>query len=397
MLFALGYNLLLGYTGLPSFGHGAYLRHRAPTRSGCSSSRSWPNLWFDLAGAARDRGAAGRAGRGLHLAPARHLLRAADHRVRPGLLVRRRSSGIRSPAARTDSSTSRRLPADFGFVAFDLKSNAAIFYFAFGVFAVVVVALWRLVHSPLGRVLTAIKQNETRAAFVGYNVWLYKWLAFTISAAVAGLAGGAVRARAAVGLPQRDEPALVRASSSMMVLIGGGLVSFWGPVHRRALLHPRARPPRRVHRDLAALVRPPVHGDGAVEARRHRRPVAGLAAAPTQGQAPAPTGGSSGLTMALFEARHLHKRFGRQVVLRGHLARVRGRAAVGHHGAERRRQDDLLQRADRPLRAGSRRRDLRRRRRSRAWRRAQIARARHLALVPDHEPVQRLLGARQRA
>ena len=42
--------------------------------------------------------------------------------------------------------------------------------------------LWRLVHSPFGRVLAAIRQNETRARFVGYNVWLYKWLAFTLSA-----------------------------------------------------------------------------------------------------------------------------------------------------------------------------------------------------------------------
>ena len=123
----------------------------------------------------------------------------------------------------------RRLPADFGFVAFDLKSNAALFYFAFGVFALVVVALWRLVHSPFGRILTAIKQNETRAAFVGYNVWLYKWLAFTLSAAVAGIAGGLF------ALAQQSAyPNVMSLHSSgfvvMMVLIGGGLVSFWGPV-----------------------------------------------------------------------------------------------------------------------------------------------------------------------
>ena len=123
----------------------------------------------------------------------------------------------------------RRLPADFGFVAFDLKSNAALFYFAFGVFAVVVVLLWRLVHSPLGRILTAIKQNETRAAFVGYDVWFYKWLAFTLSAGVSGIAGGLF------ALAQQSAyPNVMSLHSSgfvvMMVLIGGGLVSFWGPV-----------------------------------------------------------------------------------------------------------------------------------------------------------------------
>ena len=90
-------------------------------------------------------------------------------------------------------------------------------------------ALWRLVHSPLGRVLSAIKQNETRAAFVGYNVWLYKWLAFTVSAGVAGLAGGMFAMA-----QQSAYPNVMSLHNSgfvvMMVLIGGGLVSFWGPV-----------------------------------------------------------------------------------------------------------------------------------------------------------------------
>ena len=68
-----------------------------------------------------------------------------------------------------------------------------------------------------------------RAAFVGYNVWLYKWLAFTLSAAVAGLAG-ALFAMA----QQSAYPNVMSLHASgfvvMMVLIGGGLVSFWGPV-----------------------------------------------------------------------------------------------------------------------------------------------------------------------
>src|SRR5215213_8951821 len=50
MLFALGYNLLLGYTGLPSFGHGAYFGIGAYA-FGLLQQRVWANLWFDLAGA----------------------------------------------------------------------------------------------------------------------------------------------------------------------------------------------------------------------------------------------------------------------------------------------------------------------------------------------------------
>ena len=58
------------------------------------------------------------------------------------------------------------------------------------VFVVVSLLLWRLVHSPFGRVVKAIKQNETRAALLGYNVWLYKAAILTLSAGLSGLAGG---------------------------------------------------------------------------------------------------------------------------------------------------------------------------------------------------------------
>jgi branched-chain amino acid transport system permease protein len=108
-------------------------------------------------------------------------------------------------------------------------SNEAFYGFVLAVFALVLVALWRLVHSPWGRVLRAIKQNEMRAAFVGYPVWLYKWSAFVLSAALSGLAG------ALFAMAQNSAyPNVMSLHNSgfvvMMVLIGGGLVSFWGPV-----------------------------------------------------------------------------------------------------------------------------------------------------------------------
>jgi len=108
----------------------------------------------------------------------------------------------------------------------DLNS---LYYFCFGVFVVTVFLLWRLVHSPFGRVLVAIKQNETRARFIGYNVWAYKWIAFTLSTLVAGLAGGLF------ALAQQSAyPNVMSLQQSgfvvMMTLVGGGLISFWGPV-----------------------------------------------------------------------------------------------------------------------------------------------------------------------
>jgi branched-chain amino acid transport system permease protein len=122
-----------------------------------------------------------------------------------------------------------RPPADFGFAAFDLGDNVALYYFVLAVFAGVVVALWRLVHSPFGRILAAIRQSETRAAHLGYPVWRYKLAVFTISAAVSGLAGGLF------AMAQRSAfPDVMAVNQSglivMMTLVGGGLVSFWGPV-----------------------------------------------------------------------------------------------------------------------------------------------------------------------
>ena len=122
-----------------------------------------------------------------------------------------------------------RPPANFGLFELSLKGNNALYYFTFALLVLVVVFLWRLSYSPFGRVLQAVKQNETRAAFVGHNVWLYKFLAFVISTAVAGLAG-ALFAMA----QQSAYPNVMSLHNSgfvvMMVLIGGGLVSFWGPL-----------------------------------------------------------------------------------------------------------------------------------------------------------------------
>ncbi len=121
-----------------------------------------------------------------------------------------------------------RLPADFGIASFDLKSNISFYYFVLAAFAVVVMLLWRLIHSPYGRVLAAIRQSETRAAHLGYQVWLYKASIFTISAALSGFAGGLFAMAQLAAFP--DVMSLHQSGFVvMMTLIGGGLVSFWGP------------------------------------------------------------------------------------------------------------------------------------------------------------------------
>ena len=150
-----------------------------------------------------------------------------------------------------------------------LKDNVTLFYFVVVVLLVAIVLLWRLVHSPFGKALQAIRMNETRARFVGYNVWLTKWAVVTLSGAFAGLSGGLL----AIG-QESAYPDVMSVHSSgfivMAVLIGGGTVSFWGPVLGALVFIVARDSARRPDRDLAALVRAGVHGRGVVPARRHR-------------------------------------------------------------------------------------------------------------------------------
>jgi branched-chain amino acid transport system permease protein len=123
----------------------------------------------------------------------------------------------------------KRLPADLGIVSFDLKSNEALLAFVLAALVLVILACWRITHSRYGRALACIRQNEQRARFLGYQVWRCKASIFVISAAIAGLAG-ALFAMA----QQSAYPNVMSLHQSgfvvMMVLVGGGLVSFWGPI-----------------------------------------------------------------------------------------------------------------------------------------------------------------------
>ena len=63
------------------------------------------------------------------------------------------------------------------------------YYYVLILFLVATAAMWLIVSSPFGKALQAIRDNETRAEFVGVQVWKYRWIAFVISGAFTGLAG----------------------------------------------------------------------------------------------------------------------------------------------------------------------------------------------------------------
>ncbi len=226
-LYALGYNLLLGYGGLPSFGHGAFFGVGAYA-VGLALKHAHVGLITGMAAAIFAAALFGALvavfishRRGIYYA----LMTIAF-----GQLAWFVSIKWHSVTGGEDGLLNIARPAlDLGFVQLSLTSHSALFYFALALFAVIAWALWYLIDTPFGRVLGAVKQNEIRAAYCGHNVWLVKFTVFVMSCAIAGLAGGLF------ALAQQSAyPNVMSLNNSgyvvMMVLIGGGLVSFWGPV-----------------------------------------------------------------------------------------------------------------------------------------------------------------------
>lgn len=227
LIFALGFNLLFGYIGLHSFGHGAYLGVGAYA-FGLFQQEVAVSLWGGLLAAVCASIVAGGIvatfishRRGIYYA----LMTIAFGQVfwfcaiklhwltggEDGLL------GIPRP------------DLTLGPIRVSLADNTSLYFFVVVVLTLVILGLWRLVNAPFGRVCQAIRQNEMRARFVGYDVWRIKWLTFTLSAAFAGLAGGLFAMAQESAYP--DVMSLHQSGLIvMMILIGGGLVSFWGPV-----------------------------------------------------------------------------------------------------------------------------------------------------------------------
>jgi len=65
-----------------------------------------------------------------------------------------------------------------------------MYYFVAAVFLVAFAVIFRIIHSPFGQVLKAVRENEPRAISLGYKTDQYKVIAFVLSAGLAGLAGG---------------------------------------------------------------------------------------------------------------------------------------------------------------------------------------------------------------
>jgi len=191
---ALGFNLLLGYTGLLSFGHSAYFGAGAYAVAlmmrylGVSSMEL-----FLLGGIVCSAALAALFG----VVCVRHtriffaILTLALSQVLWTLAykffwITGGTDGLRVPFSKLTL-----LGGLIGFPGADAFARFISFYYYYVlvVFGVCTALMWLIVHSPFGKTLQAIRDNETRARFLGVRIWRYRWLAFLVSGIVTGLAG----------------------------------------------------------------------------------------------------------------------------------------------------------------------------------------------------------------
>src|ERR1700758_1107960 len=188
---ALGFNLLLGYTGLLSFGHSAYFGLGAYAVAFMVKYLHVTAMEAFLVGGMLAAGA---------VAALFGFLCVRYTRIFFGILTLALSQVLWSLAFKfywvTGGTDGLRVPTPslLG-VPIPQGEDKMIFlahryyYYVLVIFLLSAAVMWIIVHSPFGKALQAIRDNETRAEFVGVQVWHYRWIAFLVSGVYTGLAG----------------------------------------------------------------------------------------------------------------------------------------------------------------------------------------------------------------
>lgn len=224
-LFALGFNMVFGYMGVLSFGHaaffgtGAYGTGIAMVHYGMPWFAAIP-LGVFLAGlTAVVIGGIAIRSRGIYFAMVTLALAQCVY-----YLVYQMSELSGGEDGLTGVSVGA---IDLGVAQFDLTNPTSKYYFVLAFAAVAIVLFSRILGSPFGAVLEAIRENENRARACGYNVLLTKWVAFILSGLFCGLAG----ALNAIQLSVVPIESLDYQTSGLAVMMSllGGMGTFFGP------------------------------------------------------------------------------------------------------------------------------------------------------------------------
>ena len=188
---ALGFNLLFGYTGLLSFGHSAYFGVGAYTVAFLVQYFAIRSMeLYLLVGLISSAAVSALFG----------YLCVRHTRIYFGILTLALSQVLWSLALKlfwiTGGSDGMRVPRPSllgGVLVFRGAEFSQFitdyYYYVLVLFAISVLVMWVIVHSPFGKALQAIRDNETRARFLGLRIRRFRWLAFLISGTFTGLAG----------------------------------------------------------------------------------------------------------------------------------------------------------------------------------------------------------------
>ena len=221
-LFACAFNLLIGFGGLLSFGHAMFLGTAGYVCAHAAKEWGWPPEAAILAGT----------------------LAATAMGVVVGLLAIRRQGiyfamitlalaqmvfffCLQTPFTHGEDGI-QAVPRGKLFGVLDLSNTLVMYYVVLAIFLAAFLLIYRIVNSPFGQVLKAIRENEPRAISLGYDAEKYKLLAFILSAALAGLAG-ATKAIVFQLASLTDVHWTMSGEVVLMTLLGG-MGTIFGPV-----------------------------------------------------------------------------------------------------------------------------------------------------------------------
>jgi branched-chain amino acid transport system permease protein len=227
-LFACAFNLLLGYTGILSFGHAAFFGGAAYFTA--HAVKEWgltPELGVLV-------GVAGAALLGLVIG----FLAIRRQGIYSTMITLALSQMffffcLQAPFTHGEDGI-QGIPRGHLFGLIDLKEPLNMYFFVLTVFLLGMLAIWRIINSPFGMILKSIRENENRAISLGYSISRYKLGAFVMSAALAGLAGG-MKALVFQFATLTDVSWQMSGEVVLMTLLGG-IGTLVGPVFGAALV-----------------------------------------------------------------------------------------------------------------------------------------------------------------
>jgi branched-chain amino acid transport system permease protein len=227
-LFACAFNLLIGYVGLLSFGHAAYFGMGAYITG--YAAKAWglpPELAIPLGGL---------VGAALGLPFGWLAIRRAGiyfAMITLALAQMVYFFSLQAPFTGGEDGI-QAIPRGTLFGMLDLTPDLSTYWVVAVVFLGGFLLIHRIVHSPFGQILKAIRDNEPRATSLGYRVEDYKLMAFVLSAALAGLAGGT---KALVfNIATLTDVHWTMSGEVVLMSLVGGLGTVFGPVVGAAVI-----------------------------------------------------------------------------------------------------------------------------------------------------------------